>query len=53
MKTKSLGSMSSIGSQTKILITWKDNKAVTIASNIHGMQPVTTASQWSCQEKNM
>ena len=43
--------MSSIGSEDKILVTWKDNKAVTIASNIHGMQPVTTANRWSRQEK--
>ena len=53
MKTKPLGSMSSIGSQNKILITWKDNKAVTMASNIHGMQHSWNATFMECNIHGM
>ena len=34
-----------------IVVRWNDNSVVTLASNIHGIEPIASAQRWSAAEK--
>ena len=46
-KTVPRGEIRSIFKEDKTCVAWKDNKAVYIASNIFGVEPVTPAKRFS------
>jgi len=34
-----------------VVVRWNDNSVVTVASNYHGMNPITFAKRWSAAKK--
>ena len=42
------GAKSSIYSSDKVIVRWRDNKAVSVASKVYGVEPVHEVKRWSC-----
>ncbi|KAF0297800.1 PiggyBac transposable element-derived protein 3 [Amphibalanus amphitrite] len=51
MGKKNRGTVAEAHSGNVTLVTWKDNKSVTLASNVHSAQPMSSKTCWSRKDR--